>query len=234
MNVALEKAESALKLLPGFQYLYCGNTGDSVLEYLVKRGWAIEARDEETVLQAERAGMDRYDIYYTGPCEDPAVMETIIGKCRLVASDFKEIEQINEAAAKVLAPGYLEVIGIAVIPENYGNGEQSGFSMKELPGLSVSARKLRSISIRGCFVRGSTDGLYGESLGRYLRDCYETAKQVTAIIPCGMSYVNAGSCMEPLFQTLQSSGEIQEEFRTAADILVNQNQTAFYAKLLIQ
>ncbi len=234
MNVVLERAESALELLPGFQYLYSGNADDSVLEYLVKKSWAIETRAEEMVLRAEKAGMDRYDIYYTGSYEDPVVIETIIGKCRLVVSNYKEMEQINAAAAKVLAPGYLEVIGLSVIPDNYGDGEQSGFSMEELPDLSASARKLRSISIRGCFVRSNTDGLYGESLGRYLRDCYETAKQVTTIIPCGMSYVNAGSCMEPLFQTMQHGGEIQEEFRTAADILVNQNQTAFYAKLLIQ
>ena len=234
MNAVLEKAESVLTLLPGFQYLYNGKADDSVLEYLLKRGWAIEARDEETVLRAEKAGMDRYDIYYTAPCKDRAIIEANIGKCRFVASDFKEMELINEAAAKILAPGYLEVVGLSVIPEKYDDGKQSGFPIEELPQLSAAARILRSISIRGCFVQGGTNGLYGESLGRYLRDCYETAKQVTTIIPCGMSYVNACNCMEPLFRTLQSGGKTQEELMTAAGILAKQNQTAFYAKLLIQ
>jgi len=40
--------------------------------------------------------------------------------------------------------------------------------------------------------------------------------------------------MEPLFQTLQSGGKTQEEFMIAAGILAKQNQTAFYAKLLVQ
>ena len=40
--------------------------------------------------------------------------------------------------------------------------------------------------------------------------------------------------MEPATQIMESDQEAMEKLRTAAKIMVNQNQTAFYAKLLLQ
>lgn len=234
MNINMEKAESALKLIPGFQYLYKGEINTAALEYLIKKGWALEAADGESIDMAYQAGMDKNNIYFTAFSDDPAVVKASIGKCRFVASSFKDIELINEAASGYLAPGHLEVIGITVILKDYDDGKLPGFRTEELTELSAEARKLRFISIRGCFLQGDTKGLSGESLGKYLRDCYETAKLVTTTIPCGMSYVNAGSCVEPVVQTIGAGYEAQEKLKTAAEIMVNQNQTAFYAKLLIQ
>lgn len=234
MNDRMEKAESVLELLPGFQYLYKGEVNTETVDYLIKKGWALEAEDCGSVQLASLAGMDRNDIYFPALYKEPAAIKAVIGTCRFVASSLKEIELINEAAAGYLAPGHLEVIGIAVIAEAYDNGEMPGFRVEELSQLAAEARKLRFISIRGCFIQGNSKGLSGEKLGRYLRDCYETAKLVTTAIPCGMSYINIGNSMDPAVQTMKSSREAQETLQTAAKIMVNQNQTAFYAKLLLQ
>ncbi|MDR0923570.1 MAG: hypothetical protein LBN31_04370 [Hungatella sp.] len=234
MNDRMEKAESVLELLPGFQYLYKGEVNTDTAKYLIKKGWALEAEDCGTVRLASLAGMDKNDIYFPAPYKEPEAIKAAIGTCRFVVSSLKEMELINEAAAGYLAPGHLEVVGIAVIPEAYDNGKLPGFPVEELSQLSAEARKLRFLSIRGCFIQGNTKGLSGESLGRYLRDCYETAKLVTTTIPCGMSYINAGNFMEPAVQTMKSDQEALEKLQTAAKIMVNQNQTAFYAKLLLQ
>lgn len=234
MNINMEKAESALKLIPGFQYLYKGEINTATLEYLIKKDWALEVEDGESICMASQAGMDKNNIYCRAFSDNPAAVEAFIGKCRFVASSFKEMELINEAASRYLAPGHLEVIGITVVLKDYDDGKLPGFRTKELSELSAAARNLRFISIRGCFVQGNTNGLSLESLGKYLRDCYETAKLVTTAIPCGMSYVNAGSCLEPVVQTIHAGHEAQEKLKTAAKIIVNQNQTAFYANLLIQ
>lgn len=234
MNDGMEKVESVLELIPGFQYLYKGEINGDTVKCLMKKGWALEAEDIGSVRLASLAGMDRNDIYFTALCKEPAAIKAAIGTCRFVVSSFKEMELINEAAAGYLSPGHLEIIGIAVIPKAYDNGKLPGFPVEELSQLSAEARKLHYISIRGCFIRGNTKGLSGESFGRYLRDCYETAKQVTTTIPCGMSYINAGNSMEPAVQTMKSGKEALEKLQTAAKIMVNQNQTAFYAKLLLQ
>lgn len=234
MNNGMEKAESVLELIPGFQYLYKGEVNTDTVKYLIKKGWALEAEDSESVRMASLAGMDRNDIYFTALYKEPAAIKAVIGTCRFVVSSLKEMELVNEAAAGYLSPGHLEVIGIAVSPEAYDNGTLPGFRVEELSQLSAEARKLRFISIRGCFIRGNTKGLSGESLGRYLRDCYETAKLVTTTIPCGMSYINAGNSMEPAAQIMESGHEAMEKLQTAAKIMVSQNQTAFYAKLLLQ
>jgi hypothetical protein len=234
MNDRMEKAESVLELIPGFQYLYKGEVNTDTVKYLTEKGWALEAKDSGSVRLASLAGMDRSDIYFTALYKEPTAIEAAFGACRFVVSSLKEMELINEAAAGHLTQGHLEVIGIAVIPKAYDNGKLPGFRVEELSQLSAEARKLRFISIRGCFIQGDTKGLSGESLGRYLRDCYETAKLVTTTIPCGMSYINAGNSMEPAVQTMKSGQEAQEKLQTAAKIMVNQNQTAFYAKLLLQ
>lgn len=234
MNDRMKRAESVLEMLPGFQYLYKGEVNTEIVKYLIKKGWALEAEDCGSVHLASLAGMDRNDIYFSALDKEPAAIKAAIGTCRFVASSLKEMELINEAAAGYLAPGHLEVIGISVIAEAYDNGKMPGFRMEELSQLAAEARTLRFISIRGCFIQGNTKGLSGENLGRYLRDCYETAKLVTTTIPCGMSYINAGNTMEPAVQTMKSGQEDKEKLQTAAKIMVNQNQTAFYAKLLLQ
>lgn len=234
MNDRIKKAESVLEMLPGFQYLYKGEVNTETMKYLIKKGWALEAEDCGSVHLASLAGMDRNDIYFQALDKEPAAIKAVIGTCRFVASSLKEIELINEAAAGNLAPGHLEVIGIAVIAEAYDDGTMPGFRVEELSQLAAEARKLRSISIRGCFIKGNTKGLSGETLGRYFRDCYETAKLVTTTIPCGMSYINVGNSIEPAEQTMISGQEAQEKLQTAAKIMTNQNQTAFYAKLLLQ
>lgn len=230
----MEKAESVLKLLPGFQYLYKGEVNADIVKHLIKKGWALEAEDSGSARLASLAGMDRNDIYFPTLCKEPEAIKAVIGTCKFVVSSLKEMELINEAAAGYLAPGHLEVIGIALIPEAYDNGKMPGFKVEELSRLSSEARKLRFISVRGCFIRGSTKGLSGESFGRYLRDCYETAKLVTTTIPCGMSYISACNSLEPAVQTMKSGPEARKKLQTAANIMVNQNQTAFYAKLLLQ
>ncbi len=234
MNDRMKRAESVLEMLPGFQYLYKGEVNTEIVKYLIKKGWALEAEDCGSVHLSSLAGMDRNDIYFSALDKEPAAIKAAIGTCRFVASSLKEMELINEAAAGYLAPGHLEVIGISVIAEAYDNGKMPGFRMEELSQLAAEARTLRFISIRGCFIQGNTKGLSGENLGRYLRDCYETAKLVTTTIPCGMSYINAGNTMEPAVQTMKSGQEDKEKLQTAAKIMVNQNQTAFYAKLLLQ
>ncbi len=234
MNERMKKAQSVMEEIPGFQYLYKGEASNGTIQHLIKMDWALEAEDSSSVRLASLAGMDKNDIYYTALYKDPAAVRKVIGSCRFVVSSLEELELINEAAAEYVAPGHLEVIGIVVIPENYDNGSLPGFRMKELSQLSAESRGLRFISIRGCFIQGNTKGLSGESLGRYLRDCYETARQVTTILPCGMSYINACNSMEPVYQTMRSGQEAQEKLRTAARILVNQNQTAFYARLMLQ
>ncbi|MDR2024842.1 MAG: hypothetical protein LBQ71_16715 [Hungatella sp.] len=234
MNDRMKKAESVLEMLPGFQYLYKGEVNTETVKYLIRKGWALEAEDCGSVHLASLAGMDKNDIYFPAPYKEPEAIKAVIGTCKFVASSLKEMELINEAAAGYLAPGHLEVIGISVIVEAYDNGTMPGFRVEELFQLAAEARKLRFISIRGCFIQANTNGLSGEDLGRYLRDCYETAKLVTTTIPCGMSYINAGNSMEPAVQTMKSGQEAQEKLQTAAKIMVNQNKTAFYAKLLLQ
>ncbi len=236
MNNNMIHIKTAMELFPGFQYLFRGDMAEidfSVIEFLLKQGWALESSDEARINAVFQAGMDKNDIYGTSFSSLSSVKD-VIGKCRFVASDMDELRIINEAAAGILPQGHLESVGISVVLEDYDNKKLKGFRMTDISELSAFARKLPYISLRGCFLKGDTHNLSGESLGRYIQNCYETAKQISTLVPCKISYVDAAGCMEPVFQTIQEGREVSDKLKIMAEIVNNLNQTSFYAKLLIQ
>ncbi|HBE86241.1 MAG TPA: hypothetical protein DDW53_13835, partial [Lachnoclostridium sp.] len=77
MNDRMEKAESVLELLPGFQYLYKGEVNTETVVYLIKKGWALEAEDCGSVQLASLAGMDRNDIYFPALYKEAAAIKAV-------------------------------------------------------------------------------------------------------------------------------------------------------------
>ncbi len=198
MNDTMINIESAMELLPGFQYLYKGDTDEldaSIIGHIIKQGWAMESSSETRINAVFQAGMDKNDIY----CTSSSSLSTIkgaIGKCRFIASGMDEL--------------------------------------KDLPELSKEARRLPFISIRGCFILGNVNRLTGESLGRYIQNCYGTAKQISTLIPCKISYVNLAGCLQPVLRTIGEGQEASKELKTLSDIVSSLNKTPFNAGLLIQ
>lgn len=227
------RADYISQQIPGYQYL-CSSATDAIpYTHLLSHGYGCCAGSITEVKTAASNGIKTNDIYFTQPNKQPEQLEQVFGTCRLVSGSLEEMQMIDEIAAKNLADGYLEVIGIHVIPDEYNDGNQYGFPVSELAHLASSFRKLQHISIRGCFVEGAISSLQGDDLKRHFRRCYETAKQVSTAIPCGMSYVCFGSCTDALYQISAQQPESQTEICRAAEIVCHQNDTAFYAKLLI-
>jgi hypothetical protein len=228
--------ESAMELLPGFQYLYKGDTDEldaSIIGHIIKQGWAMESSSETRINAVFQAGMDKNDIY----CTSSSSLSTIkgaIGKCRFIASGMDELKLINEVASDYLAHGHLESVGLSVVADDYDDEKLKGFRMKDLPELSKEARRLPFISIRGCFILGNVNRLTGESLGRYIQNCYGTAKQISTLIPCKISYVNLAGCLQPVLRTIGEGQEASKELKTLSDIVSSLNKTPFNAGLLIQ
>ena len=149
---------------------------------------------------------------------------------RLLAESLDDLLKLN-AQGRQGAP--LLRVGLRIIPDAFDDASLSGVRVSQLPALAPHVRRLGALTVRGCFVSGNLNGLHGKELGRFFRACYESAKQMTVILPCAMPYLCVEGGLAALSYNLAEHPETLSDAITAAQIVAMQNQTAFYAKLLI-
>lgn len=152
----------------------------------------------------------------------------------LLAESLEDLVRLNDAAEKT--GGDLTKVGLRLVPEAFApsDGEIAGIRVPELGRIAPEIRRLGGITVRGSFVCGCLDGLHGKELGRFFRACYESAKQMTVILPCTMPYLCVENGLGALACNLEEHPETIKDAVTAAQIVAMQNRTAFYAKLLIK
>ncbi|MBE7004347.1 MAG: hypothetical protein E7425_08715 [Ruminococcaceae bacterium] len=142
----------------------------------------------------------------------------------LLAESLDELRTLNEHA-ELGAP--LLSVGLRLIPDAFDADALTGVRVSELPALAPEVRRLGTLTVRGCFVRGKLDGLHGKALGRFFRAAYESAKQMTVILPCAMPYLCVEGGLAALAYNRTEHPETLDEAITAAQIVAMQNQTAF-------
>lgn len=150
----------------------------------------------------------------------------------LLASCLDELRRCG-AEARPNADGTPVRVGLRLVPDAFDDAALEGFRVSELSRLAPEIRQLRPVTVRGCFVRGKLDGLHGRELGRFFRACYESAKQMTVILPCAMPYLCVEGGLAALAYNQSEHPETLKDALTAAQTVAMQNQTAFYARLLI-
>ena len=191
---------------------------------------AVEAHFAGEVLAANALGIAAGDIYFTAKQKSVEDIRRVIGKCRIVADSLEELYWIDQAVQNHLRSGVLEPVGIRLALDGQ---EGQGLAPCSLPTISRELRKLPAISVRGCFVQGKAAGLHGEALGHYFRDCYEAAKRMSAVFPCGIAFLCVTDGGEAARRNAEDHPETFTDFLRAAGIVAAQNQSAFYAKLLV-
>ena len=218
--------------IPEYQYLFPGSSGAfSEQDLSFCRG--VNADTCEQVEAAAALSLTLERIYFSGPGKTEEDIHRAIGKCRFVANSWDELQRIDRIARLDTRERTLETVGLRVIPERYDDGNQLGIPEKTLPNLAQKIKTLPAISVRGCFAQGSIGTLHGDALGRYFRECYELAKRVSVILPCGMPYLCIVGGGKAACKNAAEHPETLEAFLRQAKIVAAQNETAFYAKLLM-
>lgn len=187
----------------------------------IRGAGAIDASASAQVLDAAEAGLDRKEIFYSAPEKDDIV--STLGKCRIVANSMEELTAINAAAATA---GVMTMVGLRLTNLGFSG---SAMTTAQLRGLVHDIKQLKNISVCGCFVTGDVAGLHGKALGKYVRASYQTAKDMTYILPCSMPYIVIEGLLEAAAQNETEHPEDFQDFLTAANIVGMQNATAFYA-----
>ena len=209
------------ELLP--DYMLCHESGQECLL----------CRSGESLAEAAAKGMEAEHIYAELSYLTDADIASWVGKCRFVADSLAQLQRLNGIAETENAEGKLASVGLRLIPNAYSAGKTQGICESELAALAAEIRKFSAISVRGCFVDGSIEGLHGKELGRYFRNCYELAKRMTVILPCAMPYICIVGGADAVLHQMKEHPESLQEFKKAADIVAMQNNSAFYAKLLL-
>lgn len=148
----------------------------------------------------------------------------------LLADSLEELRHLN---SQVMPGAPLLRVGLRLVPDAFDRADLAGIRVSKLSALSPEIRKLKAVTVRGCFVRGDLDRLHGKALGQFFRSCYESAKIMSAVIPCAIPYLCVEGGLAALARNQAEHPETLREALTAAQIVAMQNQTAFYAKLLI-
>lgn len=152
------------------------------------------------------------------------------GAC-LLADSLEALRAVSEAAGG--RPEGLTRVGLRLVPEAFDDGSLPGIRAAALPSMAAEIRKLPFITVQGCFVAGVLEGVHGEALGRFFRAGYESAKRMSAALPCAMPYL----CWENVLPALAANREEHPESLAAAlraaEIVAMQNRTAFYARLYV-
>lgn len=168
------------------------------------------------------------DIIYAFPKTDG--VENVLGKCRIAADNIDIINYINDIA-DLKTNGTIQKIGLAVIPKGY-EGCGRGIPFDEITEISQKIKRLSCITVRGAYINGYTENLSASEMGKYFHCCYQTAKQLTVMIPCAMPYLVFGNCLDRMMCLKDTDDKYVEAVRNA-EIVAMQNETAFYSKMFI-
>ena len=152
-------------------------------------------------------------------------------RCRFVAccpADLRVLDRLAEEAgvSGLLKTGLrlrdpaLPAAGAAFLPE-------------ELAAVSRETRTLRHLTVRGCFFSGDLSGVHGDVLGRFFRAGYEAAKRMTVTLPCAMPFLCFEGALSAVRRNAADHPETLEACLRALDMVVMQNETAFYAKIYL-
>ena len=187
---------------------------------------SIESKTIDEILAAAGLGLNRREIFYAVPNKKD--LSAVLDRCRIVANSMEELAAVNDASA---ARGVVTMVGLRLVADGF---EGTGITTDQLRSMVRDIKQLKAISVCGCIITGDVKDLHGKELGKFVRSSYQTAKQMTYILPCSMPYICVSNLLEAAARNRAEHPEDFEEFLTAANIVGMQNSTAFYADYYIQ
>lgn len=222
--ISFNERQRLMAMLPEFSLLTEATNAADVLG-----NGAVEAVSVAEVEAAVALGFGRQDIFFSAHSVEDAA--AVLGKCRLIADSWEDLILINEAAA---AQNQMTMVGLRLLADGYTSNVETCWTTGQLRKLVHDIKQLKAVSVCGCIIVGNVDGRHGKELGKYIRSSYQTAKNMTYILPCTMPYISIAGALDAMAWNEAAHPETLEEFVTAANIVGMQNSTAFYADYYMQ
>lgn len=222
--ISFNEKRRLMAMLPEFILLANAEHAAAVLD-----NGAVEAASVADVEAAIAKGFSRREIFFSPHTAEAA--GAVLDKCRLIADSWEDLLIINEAAA---AANQIVMVGLRLLADGYTSNVESCWTTGQLRKLVHDIKQLKAVSVCGCIIVGNVEGHHGKELGKYVRSSYQTAKNMTYILPCTMPYISIAGILDAMAWNEAAHPETLEAFVTAANIVGMQNSTAFYADYYMQ
>lgn len=192
----------------------------------------VLARSAHEVLLALSHRVPSERVFFPAPF-DRKELETLFAApqdgaamCRFIAEGPEDLEMLEAAAQKAGSKDPVKA-GLRIRQtERSADPANPGFPVQKI-------RKLRRVTVRGCFFCADLTGIHGTQLGRFFRNGYEAAKRMTAALPCAMPYICYEGAASALLSNARQHPETLADCLRSLEIMTMQNETAFYARLFL-
>ena len=223
----INKIKTLSSTLENYHYIYnSDNLTESEINDLKQLNCAIKTSVAENILSASIKGVSRDDLYYVVDSQSDEELRSVFGKCRYIISNFNQLERINSISKELVKKGFLESIAISFSLDN-----SSIFCKESIHKLSSTLKNLDSIAVRGLFFTCNAET--SEDYITYMKSAYDTTKEITCILPCKITFLSLGSCIDILSEASIEQSDSNLQFIKNANLVSFLNTTSFYSRLLI-
>ena len=153
-----------------------------------------------------------------------------VGRCRLVLGTKAQLQTLQTLCQDA---GYTRPLSVGLFLRTDSTAPPYGFSVSQLPALSAFVRTLPLVSVAGCLAGSERQGMQGDALDRFFPAAYQAAKTMSAVLPCSMPYLGLCNGLFALEACrLHDPDTLSRSLLTLRTVAM-QNETAFYARLLL-
>lgn len=189
-----ENCQRLTSALPQVEFLYSIKTNpfEPIVRLVMDQGFGADAASAREVLKAEAAGIPGEKIFYSTPGKTKKDIESVYGKCIIIADSIHELELLNCLAGK---KGERLNVGIRVNPRSAFASQEgpSKFGIDEEEITDQQLARFNNLTIAGIHIHMRSQVLDEELLKQYYERCYDTAVRINQLTSANISFINFGS-----------------------------------------
>lgn len=223
----ISQVKSLKEILQNFHYIYTAtNLRENDIDLLKQADCAIQSNTPTDIISAFEKGFSRDDLYFLTNEKSVDEIHSVFGKCRYVISNFEQLEKVNAVSKQLNKKGFLESVAIEFSLDNSCN-----FCKETLLKLSAELKNADAIAVRGVFF--VSNAKTSTEYSNYMKTAYETVKEIASVLPCKITFLNFGSCIDSLTSASINKSQVDLQFIQNANLVSYLNTTSFYSRFLI-
>ena len=230
-----ERCHALQDAMPEALFLYSVKTNPfaPVLQTVAAQGLGADAASANEVLLAEQAGIAHDLIYYSAPGKTRQDLETVWGKCTIIADSLSELDRLEQLAAGkkenihvgVRINPQFSMTGTAAAPSKFGVDEEQ---------LATADLRFPHLKITGLHVHLRSQLLDAGMLSGYYKNCYALAERMNRLPGVEIQFINFGSGIGTVYDAASEHPLALEKLGEAMRELQAKNQSGLQAKFLLE
>lgn len=231
----IERCERLRRALPEARLLYSIKTSPfmPVIETIAAEGFGADAASSGEVMKVLEAGIPPEKIYYSAPGKTEEDLESVWGKCVVIADSLAELDLLSRIAA---SKGETASVGVRINPLFSMDGCEpapSKFGIDE-ELLTPESLDLPGIDIIGIHVHLKSQILEADTLCRYYDNCFELGLRISAITGKPLEFINFGSGIGTVYDESRDKPLDLDKIAFAVKKLDEKNRACINAKLIFE